>query len=225
MKLIRLFSAGIIALSLSLSLMQASVAVADEVDEAVRGLQAEWAIANYKTAEENKEAAFKALVDKAAAVSSKHPERAEPKIWEAIIRAGFAGAMGGLSSMTNAMPQMERGRDLLLEAEKIDATSMNGSVYTTLGSFYYMTPGWPIGFGDDDKAEAYLKKAIELAPDDMDANYFNGDFLLEKKKYKDAIPYFEKVVALPDVEGRPIYSEGRKEEAAAKLEVARKKAR
>jgi len=221
MKMNRLFSTVVVALSLSLT---PGVAVADEVDDGVRGLQAEWAIANYKTAENDKEAAFKALVDKAAALNAKHGQRAEPKIWEAIIRAGYAGAMGGLSSMTNAMPQMEKGRDLLLEAEKIDATAMDGAIYTTLGSFHYMTPGWPVGFGDDDKAEAYLTKAIEVAPDDMDANYFTGDYWLEEKKYKKAIPYLEKVLSLPAVEGRPIYSEGRKSEAVAKLAIAKKKA-
>ena len=126
--------------------------------------------------------------------------------------------------MFNAMPQMEKGRDLLLEAEKIDANVMSGAVYTTLGSFYYMVPGGFIGFGDNDKAEAYLAKAIEVAPDDMDANYFNGDYWLERKKYKKAIPYLEKVLALPAVAERPIYSEGRKAEAAAKLAKAKKKA-
>jgi len=214
----------ITAVSISLSLFSATIASADEVDDAVRGLQAEWAIANYKTSDENKEAAFKALSEKASALTGKFAQRAEPKIWEAIIRAGFAGAMGGVSSMFNAMPQMEMGRDLLLEAEKIDATAMNGSVYTTLGSFYYMVPGGFVGFGDDDKALAYLTKQIEIAPDDMDANYFTGDYWLEEKKYKKAIPYFEKVLALPDVEGRPIYSEGRKAEATAKLAIAKKKA-
>lgn len=220
MKMIRLFSACVLALSL----LPAGVAIADEVDDAVHGLQSEWAIANYKTSDDNKEAAFKALVDKAAALNSKYPQRAEPKIWEAIIRAGYAGAMGGMSSLFNAMPQMEKGRDLLLEAEKIDAMAMHGSVYTTLGSFYYMVPGGFIGFGDNDKAEAYLKKSIEIAPDDMDANYFSGDYWLERKKYKKAIPFFEKVLSLPAVEDRPIYSEGRKAEATAKLETARKRA-
>jgi tetratricopeptide (TPR) repeat protein len=197
---------------------------ADEVADAVHGLQAEWGVANYKISEDDKEAVFKALVDKAAALTVKYPNRAEPKIWEAIIRAGYAGSMGGVSSMFNAMPQMKQGRDLLLEAEKIDAKAMNGSIYTTLGSFYYMVPGGFIGFGDMDKAEAYLKKAIELAPDDMDANYFNGDFWIEKKKYKKAVPYFEKVLNLPDVESRPVYSKGRKAEAAEKLARAKRKA-
>jgi len=86
-----------------------------------------------------------------------------------------------------------------------------------------MVPGGFIGFGDDDKAEAYLKKALEVAPEDMDANYFMGDFLLEQKKYKQAKTYFEKVLALPDVPNRPVYSKGRKAEAKAKLEKVNKK--
>jgi len=202
----------------------AAPAFAAPVDDAVLVLQHEWAQANYKTADNQKEATFKALVDKAAALTAQYPDRAEPKIWEAIIRAGYAGAMGGMSSMFNAMPQMEKGRDLLLEAEKIDAQAMHGSVYTTLGSFFYMTPGGFIGFGDNDKALDYLNKGLAIAPDDMDANYFMGDYWIEQKKYKKALPYLEKVIALPAVESRPVYSEGRKAEAVAKLAKAKKKA-
>jgi len=206
-----------------LVLVMPALASADEVTDAVHQLQLEWAVANYKTADSEKEAVFKALVDKASALTQKHADRAEPRIWEAIIRAGYAGAMGGVSSMFNAMPQMEKGRDLLLEAEKIDPMAMNGSIYTTLGSFYYMVPGGFIGFGDDDKALAYLNKAITAAPDDMDANYFMGDYWLDHKKYKKALPYFEKVIALPAVTDRPVYSEGRKAEAAKKLAKVKKK--
>jgi len=202
--------------------LMATSAWAGELDDAILSLQHEWAQANYKTPDAQKEARFKALVDKAAALTAKYPNRAEPKIWEAIIRAGYAGAMGGVSSMFNAMPQMKQGRDLLLAAEKIDANAMHGSVYTTLGSFYYMVPGGFIGFGDDDKALAYLKKAIAAAPNDMDANYFMGDYWMDQKEYKKAIPYLQKVLDLPDVASRPVYSAGRKAQAAAKLKQAKK---
>ncbi|MDX8406682.1 MAG: hypothetical protein R8K50_11110 [Mariprofundus sp.] len=202
----------------------AAPAIAEPVDDGVLMLQHEWAQANYKTADADKEAKFKALVDKAAALTGSYPNRAEPKIWEAIIRAGYAGAMGGVSSMFNAMPQMEKGLALLQAAEKIDANAMHGSVYTTMGSFYYMTPGGFIGFGDDDKALDYLNKAQVVAQDDMDANYFMGDYWMEQHQYKKAIPYLEKVIALPSVANRPVYSEGRKAEAAAKLARAKKKA-
>ncbi len=195
----------------------AHTALANDVTRAVHQLQLQWAQANYKTPDRQKEAAFKVLVGKAGALVAKYPNQAGPKIWEAIIRAGYAGAMGGISSIFNAMPQMKKGRDLLLGAEKINPRAMHGSVYTTLGSFYYMTPGGFIGFGDDSKALAYLNKAIAMAPNDMDANYFMGDYWLDQKDYRKALPYFEKVASLPDVANRPVYSAGRKAEAAAKL--------
>jgi len=197
------------AMVAAVGLMAAS-AGAGELDDAILGLQHAWAQSNYQTSDDQKEARFKMLVEQAETLGKQYPDRAEPKIWEAIIRAGYAGAMGGMSSLFNAMPQMEKGRDLLLAAEKIDAGALHGSVYTTLGSFYYMVPGGFIGFGDDDKALEYLKKAIAAAPDDLDANYFMGDYWLEDKEYKKAAPYLQKVVDLPAVANRPVYSAGRK---------------
>ncbi len=210
-------------LAIVISIGHTNTVMADEVINAVSDLQHQWAEVNYKTPDSRKEGAFKSLADKAAALSAKYPNRAEPKIWEAIIRAGYAGAMGGMSSMFNAMPQMKKGRDLLLAAEKLDPNAMHGSIYTTLGSFYYMVPGGFIGFGDDDKALAYLNKAIAMAPDDMDANYFMGDYWLDQKQYKKALPWFEKVLSLPDVPDRPVYSAGRKAETAVKLARVKKK--
>jgi len=189
-----------------------------EKSNALLKLQHEWAHINYDVVEDQKEAAFEALADKAHDWSVKHEGKAEPLIWEAIIKSTYAGAKGGLG----ALSLMEEARDLLLKAEKIDAKALNGSIYTSLGSFYYMTPGWPIGFGDDDKAEEYLTKALEMAPNDMDANYFSGDFWLEEHKYKKAAEYLQKVIDLPDVESRPVYSKGRKAEAAEKLEKIKK---
>lgn len=194
-----------------------TVAAANDLVEELGNLQREWAVINYHAAEEDKEARFETLVAKSEGLTQSYPQRAEPKVWEAIIRAGFAGAMGGVSSLFNAMPQMKKGRDLLLEAEKINPGVLNGSVYTTLGSFYYMVPGGLIGFGDSEKALAYLNRALEIAPNDMDANYFLGDYWFEQQKYAKAKPYFEKVLALPDVADRPVYSKGRKAEAIEKL--------
>ncbi len=218
MKIVKWMMAMVVA-----SGLMATSAWAGALEDAILNLQHEWAQANYKTPDAQKEASFKALVEKASALTAKYPNRAEPKIWEAIIRAGYAGAMGGVSSMFNAMPQMKQGRDLLLAAKKIDPNALHGSVYTTLGSFYYMVPGGFIGFGDDDKALEYLTKAIAVAPDDMDANYFMGDYWMEQKEYKKAVPYLQKVLDLPAVASRPVYSAGRKAQAAAKLAEAKKR--
>lgn len=186
--------------------------------EKLADLQHEWAHINYEVASDAKEAAFEALAAKAHAWSEVHPDQAEPLIWEAIIKSTYAGAKGGLG----ALSLMEESRDLLLKAEKIEPNALSGSIYTSLGSFYYMTPGWPIGFGDDDKAEEYLTKALNVAPNDMDANYFMGDYWLEEHEYKKASEYLQKVIDLPEVKSRPIYSKGRKVEAAQKLKKAKK---
>jgi len=192
----------------------------DSVDHDVHALQLEWARIKYQLPEDQQEKAFAALAGRAHALSTANAAKAEPKIWEAIIKSTYAGAKGGLG----ALSLMKEARDLMLEAEKINPTALNGSIYTSLGSFYYMTPGWPLGFGDDDQAREYLEKALSIAPDDMDSNFFMGDFWMEKHKYKKAIPYLQKVVDLPAVEDRPVYSEGRKAEAQALLDKARKKA-
>lgn len=203
---------------MALSCMGIAQAGELENSEALKGLQHEWAHINYEVNDDAKEFAFTALAAKAHAWSEVNPNQAEPLIWEAIIKSTYAGAKGGLG----ALSLMEEARDLLLKAEKIEPNALDGSVYTSLGSFYYMTPGWPIGFGDDDKAEEYLAKALEIAPDDMDANYFSGDFWLEEHKYKKSAEYLQKVIGLPSVESRPVYSKGRKAEATEKLKKAQK---
>ena len=49
-----------------------------------------------------------------------------------------------------------------------------------------------MGFGDDDKAEELLTKALAIDPDGIDANYFYGDFLLREKRYGEAEQYLRK---------------------------------
>lgn len=176
-------------------------------------VQQQWAQINYQTAKAKKEDAFAALADDSHLLVQRYPKRAEPLIWEGIIRASLAGATGGLS----ALGLMKDAKKLLERAVQLDASALHGAAYTTLGSFYYMVPGWPIGFGDDDDALKFLQKGLAIAPDNMDANYFMGDYWLDQGKKKRAEPYLKKVLTLPAVAHRPVYSKGRKHEAAAKL--------
>lgn len=50
-------------------------------------------------------------------------------------------------------------------------------------------PGWPISFGDDDDAKKYLQKALLLAPNSIDTNYFYGELLYDKRRYKKAMQH------------------------------------
>jgi tetratricopeptide (TPR) repeat protein len=140
-------------------------------------------------------------------------------VWLAIVLSTDAGVTGGFG----ALGKVKEARRQLEAAEKINPDALNGSIYTSLGSLYYQVPGWPIGFGDDEKAETYLKKALAINPDGIDPNYFYGDFMLEEGNYQQAIKYLEKAAAAPPRPGRPLADKGRQAEVQQKLQQARGK--
>ncbi|MCY1454452.1 hypothetical protein D9M71_715190 [compost metagenome] len=84
-------------------------------------------------------------------------------------------------------------------------------------------PGWPVGFGDDERAEQLLKQALSLNPDGIDPNYFYGDFLLGEKRYAEAEKALEKALAALPRPGREVADAGRRQEAQALLDKARAK--
>ena len=193
-------------------------AVYDPVTEKIAFLQTEWAKIKYQIpSDDAKLDAIHKLEEQAAQVSSQNPSRAEPKIWEAIILSTDAGIVKGMS----ALSKVEKAKMLLEEAEKIDANALEGSAHTSLGSLYYQVPGWPVGFGDDKKAEHHLKMALQINPNGIDPNYFYGDFLLQDDRPNEAKPYLERALVAPARPGRELADAGRHQEikvALAKVE-------
>lgn len=202
--------------SLFLSLLLATHAVpASAQDEGladgIAAVQHEWARINYQLPNEQKDAAFTQLEQRADVLLAAHPGRAEPRIWKAIVLSTHAGASGGLG----ALSKVKAARDLLLEAQEIDAQALEGSVYTSLGSLYYQVPGWPIGFGDDAKAEVLLKQALEINPDGIDPNYFYGDYLYRQGRSTEAMTVLEKALQAPPRPSRADADAGRRSEILA----------
>jgi Tfp pilus assembly protein PilF len=137
------------------------------------------------------------------------------RVWHGIVLATYAAAKGGLG----ALDLVKQAKAELEQAIKLDAQVLGGSAYTSLGSLYHQVPGWPFGFGDDDKAEALLKQALAINPDGIDPNYLYGDFLLRKKRYKEARTYLEKTLRAADRPGRAVADEGRRAETRELLKV------
>ena len=104
----------------------------------------------------------------------------------------------------------ERARSAALAAAKIDDTALDAGAYTALGVLYYKVPGWPIGFGNDKTAKAYLDKALALAPQAMDTNYFYGDFMIEQGDKERARAYLEKALEAPPHPGHEDADAGRR---------------
>lgn len=186
----------------------AARANADELTQQLLPIQQQWAFINYQLPESKREEAFTALEEKAQALAERHADRAEPKLWQAIILSTHAGVRGGLG----ALGMVKKARELLLQAEAIDAAIMDGSIYTSLGSLYYQVPGWPLGFGDDDKARSLLLEALQRNPDGIDPNYFYGDFLYRNGETEAALAALGRALQAPARPDRPLADAGRREE-------------
>jgi len=191
----------------------------DALDGAIVQLQHDWAKANYHTAKDQQEAAFKALADRAHQISATSPDKAEAMIWEAIVQSGYAKAKGGIGALKHA----EQARDLLLASLKLNPQALQGSAYTSLGSLYYKVPRWPLGFGDKKKAREYLEKALQVNPDGIDPNYFYADFLLEQGETAKAVEYFNKALNAPARPGREDADSGRRADIQEGMKQAEQK--
>ena len=176
-------------------------------------LQHEWSICQYETLAAKKENCFSALSQKAHNAIQVNNTDASLLIWSGIIDSSWAGAKGGLG----ALSLVKQARSNLEKAIEIDPGALQGSAWTSLGALYYQVPGWPIGFGDKEKAEEMLKKALAINPDGIDPNYFYGDFLLQEKKNQDAKRYLDKALKAPARPGREIADNGRRRDIAKDL--------
>ena len=146
------------AISVMLALLLALPVWADSIETELERIQQRWAEILYQLPEDEKGTAFEVLANDAGAFVAEYPDRAEPRIWQAIVLSTWAGEKGGLG----ALSLVKEARRQLEKALEIDENALEGSAYTSLGSLYYQVPGWPLGFGDDDKARRYLQKALSL---------------------------------------------------------------
>jgi len=180
-------------------------------DAQLLSIQQAWAKVNYDTpAGDPRAEAFDALERRAETFTKEHPGRAEALIWEGIIESSYAGAKGGLGALSLA----KEARGNLEAALKIDPGALDGSAYTSLGTLYYKVPGFPLGFGDHDKAGKMLRRALELNPNGIDPNYFYSEFLYEEGKYPEALQYLDKASKAPARPGRERADQGRRAEIA-----------
>ncbi|MFT7223141.1 MAG: tetratricopeptide (TPR) repeat protein [Cellvibrionaceae bacterium] len=187
---------------------------AQSIDDSIVYLQSEWAKIKYQViGKEIKIKEIRALEENGEKLIDAFPDRAEPKIWQAIILSTDAGITNNLSSLG----KLRKARKLLVASIKADPTALQGSAYTSLASLYYQAPKWPLSFGNFKKAEDYFSKSLEINPTGIDPNFFYGDFLMKKEEYSAAQKYFQRALAAEPRKGRKLADEGRKQEIRAKL--------
>jgi len=184
-----------------------------DLESDIQSIEQYWAEVNYQTQGKAQITAFKQLLSTSEDIVRKYPQSAESWLWSGIIKSTYAGAKGGFSALKLA----KASRKDLEKAIAIESNVMNGSAYTSLGTLYFNVPAWPLGFGDDDKAEKLLQRALTINPTGIDSNYFFADYLIHKKRYDEAKTFLLKAKAAPSRPSRPLADAGRQKEVNERL--------
>ena len=174
------------------------------LDADIIKLAEDWATVKYlsKSDGERKEK-MEAVGSEADALIKRYPGRVEALIWDGIVTSERASLTWGLTALDLAT----HARDMLIAAEKQDPKALDAGAATSLGVLYYRVPGFPIGWGDNDKARHLLEEAVKNAPNGRDAHYFYADFLYEQGEYKAAEAVLKTALALPHHPERPVWDE------------------
>lgn len=191
-----------------------SVWALDTADQQrLNGIQQRWAHIQYELPEDQRTAAFEKLAAQASSFTHERQTVAEAWVWSGIVTSSWAGAQGGLG----ALSKVKDAKADLEKALVLDPKALQGSAYTSLGALYDRVPGWPIGFGDSDKAEQLLKQALQLNPNGIDSLYFWGDHLYRQKRYSEAKVALQRALQAAPRPGRETADAGRRKEIEALL--------
>lgn len=185
----------------------------------LNGIQQSWAHIQYELPEGQRTAAFEKLAAQASSFKQERQAVAEAWIWSGIVTSSWAGAQGGLG----ALSKVKDAKADLEKALALDPKALQGSAYTSLGALYDRVPGWPIGFGDSDKAEQLLKLALQINPNGIDSLYFWGDHLYRQKRYVEARAALQKALQAAPRPGRESADAGRRKEIETLLVDVNKK--
>lgn len=203
---------------ITLAAVDASAAGDEAFADELLSLQTEFDTASFSALDKRaRKDAFETLVQHAEDFSDRYPDRVEAVAWNGIVLSTYAGEVSALSAMKYA----KAAKEALLEAESMEPTALDGGLYASLGALYSKVPGGMMGFGDDGVAKEYFEKAIEVDAQNIDNNYFYGEFLIEQKQYERALEVLGNALSAPKVTERPMFDTGRRTEIRELLQDAR----
>ncbi len=207
----RIVIVSAVAALLAVGAQAVHAASPDQLDGSILQIAQQWAHIKFEEQDSSRQRKQIAdLAQVAKGLIAKYPGRPEPVIWQGVLLSEGASMASDAHSIFTARSLAYKARDVLLKAEKMDPTALKAGAPTSLGVLYYRVPGFPLAFGDKDKARHYLQEAIRYAPDGLDANYFYGDFLIQQHDYADAVQVWKHALSLPPHPKRPLWDKSRR---------------
>lgn len=110
-------------------------------------------------------------------------------------KAAAMGKMAGDSGILNALRMLRPMEKILLKVVALDEKYGNAGGHRALGRMYHQLPGFPIGFGSNQKALMHLKRAHELFPRDIITRAFYAEILYDEGRKEEARKHADFVVA------------------------------
>lgn len=207
-----------VAIALPAAALAPGTAAATQAPPDLGALARQWDYINFEIKDgPAAEAQAEQLQHQAEVLAQTQPNRPEPLIWQAAALLAKADARRNLSSL----PLADKARKLLERAAALGASGDDGGfAYAVLGTLYGEMPGFPLGFGDKDKARADFQRASALAPANVEVNVLYGDFLLHQRDFAGAAAAAKRALNAPARVGRPLGDRRRHEEALALLAKA-----
>jgi tetratricopeptide (TPR) repeat protein len=201
------------SIALGTLLALSGLAQAAGPEEMVRPIQDRWAEIKYRLPEKEQADQYHVLAQEARKLAESNPNAPEPLVWEGIVLSTEAGAKGGIGALSLA----KEARKRLEEALKLNDKALAGSAYTSLATLYAQVPGWPVGFGDKERAEKYFKASLAINPEGIDPNFFYGEYLVGRDRLNEARAHLETALKAPPRPGRELADSGRRQEIQALL--------
>jgi len=174
-------------------LLTSTKLLAGNIISEINLIESSWATIYYSENNDQQRLHYPALIRKTEALSKKYPDTIEPVIWKAILIATNAT----YESPFTALESINTAKELLEYSIKKQPDALEGAAQVVLATLYYMTPGWPISFGNNKRAEHLFQTALKINPLGIDSNYFYGDYLLSQGNTKKAQTYFKRALESP----------------------------
>ena len=176
-----------------------------------------WYGAHIKKKDDNRLNIFHDGLSRAKEMIKKHPKEPKAHMWKGALLGSWALEKGLLKALTQ-LKEIKRSFEKSME---LDQNFLWGD--RLIGRCYRDAPGWPLSYGDNDKAIEYFEKAMKKNPADLRnqldlAISFNKD-----KKYEEALKWAQEVIDKPMTKNLEVELIEAKQQAKEIIEVIKSK--